>query len=52
VLDYFVWGHVKDLIEHRRDGNEDEIREAIFAAAITLEMAHRATCNIARRANF
>jgi len=54
VLDYFVWGHVKDLIEHRRDGNEDEIREAILAAfnAITPEMAHRATRNIARRADF
>jgi len=54
VLDYFVWGHVKDLIEHRRDGNKDEIREAILAAfnAITPEMTHRATRNIARRADF
>jgi len=52
VLDYFVWGHVKDLIEHRRDGNEDENREAILAAfnTITPEMAHRATDNIVRRA--
>jgi len=33
---------------------EDEIREAILAAfnAITPEMAHRATRNIARRADF
>lgn len=52
VLDYFVWGHVKNLIEHRRDGTEDAVREAILAAfnAITPEMAHRATRNIVRRA--
>jgi len=51
VLDYFVWGHfkdlikhrLKDLIKHRRDGNEDEVREAILAAfnAITPKMAAR-----------
>jgi len=54
MLDYFVWGHVKDLIEHRRDDNEDEIRETILAAfnSITPEMAHCATRNIAQRANF
>jgi len=54
VLDYFIWSHVKDLIEHKRDGNEDKTREAIFAAfnAITPEMAHCATRNIAWRADF
>jgi hypothetical protein len=52
VLDYFVWGYIKDLVEHRRDGTEAEMREAILAAfnAITPEMAHRATRNIIRRA--
>jgi len=54
VLDYFVWGHVKDVIEHKHDGHEDEIRETILAAfnAITPEIAHRATRNIARRVDF
>jgi len=53
MLDCFVWDHVKDLIEHMHDSNEDVIREAILAAfnAITSEMAHRATRNIARRAD-
>lgn len=52
VLDYFVWGYIKSLIEHRRDGPENEIRDAILAAfnTITPEMAHRATNNIIRRA--
>lgn len=52
VLDYFVWGHIKDLVEHRRDGTEAEVREAILAAFVTItpEMAYRATRNIVRRA--
>ena len=52
MLDYFVWGHIKNLIEHRRDGTEAEVREAILAAfnTITPEMAYRATRNIVRRA--
>ncbi|XP_071580324.1 uncharacterized protein [Temnothorax nylanderi] len=52
VLDYFVWGHIKAVIEHRRDGTEAEVREAILAAfnTITPEMAYRATRNITRRA--
>lgn len=51
VLDYFVRGHIKDLIEHTRDGTEAEVREAILAAfnTITPEMAYRATRNITRR---
>lgn len=52
VLDYFVWGYIKDLVEHRRDGTEAEVREEILAAfnTITPEMAYRATRNIIRRA--
>jgi hypothetical protein len=51
VLDYFVWGHLKHLIEYRRDGTEAEVREAILAFnTITPEMAYRATRNITRRA--
>ena len=52
MLDYFVWGHIKNLIEHRRDGTEAEVREAILAAfdTITPEMALSATRNIIRRA--
>ncbi|KYN18781.1 hypothetical protein ALC57_08895, partial [Trachymyrmex cornetzi] len=52
VLDYFIWGHIKDLVEHIRNGTEAEAREAILAAfnTITPEMAHRATRNITRRA--
>lgn len=52
VLDYFLWGHLKDLVEHRRDGTEAEMREAIFAAFNTIvpEMVYRATRDIVRRA--
>ncbi|EZA53841.1 hypothetical protein X777_06645 [Ooceraea biroi] len=52
VLDYFVWGYIKTAIEDRRDGTEQEVREAIVAAfdTITPDMAHRATRNITRRA--
>ncbi|RLU25697.1 hypothetical protein DMN91_001854 [Ooceraea biroi] len=52
VLDYFVWGYIKPAIEDRRDGTEQEVREAIVAAfdTITPDMAHRATRNITRRA--
>ena len=52
VLDYLVWGHIKDLVEHMRDSTEAEVREAIFAASntITPEMAYRATRNIVRKA--
>ena len=52
VLDYFVWGYIKDLVRQRRDGTEAEMREAILAAfnTITPEMAYRATRNIIRRA--
>ncbi|EFN86502.1 hypothetical protein EAI_03479, partial [Harpegnathos saltator] len=51
VLDYFVWGHIKSKIEHRRDGTRDEVRDAIIAAfrTITPDMAHRATRQITRR---
>lgn len=52
ILDFFVWGHIKNLIEHQRNGTENEVREAIVAAfdTITPDMAHRATRNIVRRA--
>lgn len=52
VLDYFVWGHIKAKVEHRRNGTEAEVREAIIAAfnTITPDMAHRATRQITRRA--
>lgn len=52
VLDYFIWNYIKDLVEHRREGTEAEVREAILAAfnTITPEMAYRATRNITRRA--
>ena len=49
VLDYFVWGHVKDLIKHRRDGLEHEVRDEIMAAFNTPNMVHRATRQIVRR---
>jgi len=43
VLDYFVWGHIKDLIEHKRDGLEHEVRDEIMAAfnTITPDMVQR-----------
>jgi len=52
VLDYFLWGHIKSLVDHMRDGTEAEAREAILAAfdTITPEMAYRASRNINRRA--
>ena len=51
VLDYFVWGYIKSLVEHRRDGTEQEVREAIVAAfdTITPDMTERATQNIIQR---
>ncbi|KYN15664.1 hypothetical protein ALC57_12167, partial [Trachymyrmex cornetzi] len=44
VFDYFVWGHIKNLVEHLRDDTEAEMREAILAAfnIITPETALRA----------
>ncbi|KYN07050.1 hypothetical protein ALC62_01979 [Cyphomyrmex costatus] len=36
VLDYFVWGHIKHLVEHNRDGTKTEMREAIVAAFNTI----------------
>ncbi|XP_036144368.1 uncharacterized protein LOC118646151 [Monomorium pharaonis] len=52
VLDFFVWSHIKTLIEHWCDGTENKVREAIAAAfnTITPEMAHRATSSVVRRA--
>ena len=52
VLDYFVWGHIKSLVEHLRDGTEEEVCEGIVAAfdTITPDMANRATRNIIQRA--
>ena len=54
VLDFFVWGYIKSLIEHRRNDRENEVREAILAAfnTITPDMAHRATRDIVRRAEY
>ncbi|EZA47533.1 hypothetical protein X777_16215 [Ooceraea biroi] len=54
VLDFFVWGHIKSLIEQRRNDAENEVRESILAAfgIITPDMAHRATRDIVRRAEF
>jgi len=45
VLDYFIWGHIKALVEHVRDSSEDEVRGAILAAfnTITPDMVQRAT---------
>jgi len=50
VLDYFIY--IKNLVEHKRDSTEVEVREAIRAAfnTVTPEMAYRATRNITRRA--
>lgn len=52
VLDFFVWGYIKNLVEDRRNSTQNEVREAIVAAfgTITPDMAHRATRDIVRRA--
>jgi len=52
VLDYFIWGHIKALVEHVRDSSENEVRDAILAAfrTITPDMVQRATQQIVRRA--
>ncbi|XP_067209021.1 uncharacterized protein, partial [Linepithema humile] len=54
VLNFFVWGYVKSLIKNCGNGTENEVREAIIAAfnTITPDMAHRATRDIIRRAEF
>ena len=51
VLDFFVWGYIKNLIEQRRNNTEIEVREAIVAAfgSITPDMVHRATRDVIRR---
>ncbi|XP_066601289.1 uncharacterized protein [Prorops nasuta] len=50
-LDFFLWGHVKALVEDWRNGTEEQVRDAIVAAfrSITPDMVHRATRNIVRR---
>jgi len=32
VLDFFMWGHIKNLVENRRNGTENEARQAFVAA--------------------
>ncbi|XP_070526515.1 uncharacterized protein [Cardiocondyla obscurior] len=53
VLDFFLWGHVKNLVEPRRNGTVDEVREAIVAAFATIspDMVQHATRDVYRRAN-
>ncbi|XP_070529953.1 histone-lysine N-methyltransferase SETMAR-like [Cardiocondyla obscurior] len=52
VLDYFVWGYIKNRVENVRDRNVEEVRENIIAAfnTITPNVAHRATRQIIQRA--
>ncbi|XP_070518829.1 uncharacterized protein [Cardiocondyla obscurior] len=51
-LDYFLWGHIKNLVEPQRNGTINEVREAIVAAfaTITPHMVHQATQDVVRRA--
>ncbi|XP_066585439.1 uncharacterized protein [Prorops nasuta] len=51
-LDFFLWGHIKNLVENERGGREEEVRAAIIAAfqTLTSDMVHRATRDIVRRA--
>ncbi|XP_066600978.1 uncharacterized protein [Prorops nasuta] len=51
-LDFFLWGHIKRLVEKWRESSESEVRDAIAAAFQTLtpDMVHRATRDIVRRA--
>ena len=46
VFDYFVWGHIKDLIKHRHDDLEHEVRDEITAAFNT-NTGHGTPCNVA-----
>jgi len=51
VLDYFIWSHIKDLVEHIHNSTKAEARKAILVAFNTItEMAHHVTRNITRRA--
>ncbi|KAG5323256.1 GVQW3 protein, partial [Acromyrmex heyeri] len=43
VLDYFIWGHIKDLVEHFRNGTEAEARETILAAFKTITIRNGAS---------
>ncbi|EFN81496.1 hypothetical protein EAI_12202, partial [Harpegnathos saltator] len=36
VLDFFIWGYIKSLIEHQRHSTENEVRKAIIAAFNTI----------------
>lgn len=51
-MDYFVWGHIKNMVHFNETISEDDMRADIIAAfdTITREMAQRATNNIVRRA--
>mgnify|MGYP006961474127 CR=1 FL=1 len=51
VLNFFLWGYIKSLVEYARNGTEQKMRQAIIDAfnTITPEMAHRATRDIVRR---
>jgi len=51
MLDFFIWGHIKSLIEHQRNAGENEVRDAIEAAfrTFTPDIAFRATRRIVRR---
>ncbi|XP_070531446.1 histone-lysine N-methyltransferase SETMAR-like [Cardiocondyla obscurior] len=51
-LDYFLWGHIKNLVEPQRNGTVNEVREAIVAAfaTITPHMVYQATQDVVRRA--
>jgi len=49
VLDYFIWGHIKVLVEYVRDSSENEVRGAAFNT-ITLNMVQRVTQQIVRSA--
>ncbi|KYM80430.1 hypothetical protein ALC53_09121 [Atta colombica] len=48
MLDYFVWGHIKNLIEHRRNGLEHEVRDEIMTTFNTIT-PDGATRQIVRR---
>jgi len=50
VLDYFICGHIKDLIEHRRDNTEAEVAIRAVLNTITPELAYRATRSMTRKA--
>lgn len=49
ILNFFVWGYIKNLIEHRLNDRENKVWK-VFFNTITPDIAHSASRDTVRRA--